>query len=166
MLCRKANKECTHVELRGNGKHELRTKKVILLVRRSKGDADSRGRLAMRRIPTLLEVERRHILHTLHSCGNNRTLTAKVLGVSARSLTIKLHRYEKAGFTIPVPLARNEVRGEVNVGGVTQGRKLPEHETAATDVIEELISVVEAITERAQPGDAGVGRMTQKKEST
>lgn len=118
----------------------------------------------MRRIPTLLEVERTHILSTLHLCGNNRTLAAKVLGLSVRGLRIKLHRYEKAGFAIPVPIARNEVRGEVNLGGPIQKREIPEHETASINVIEELIAVVDAITERAQPGDANGGQMTRRKE--
>ena len=118
----------------------------------------------MRRIPTLLEIERTHILNTLHLCGNNRTLAAKVLGLSVRALRIKLHQYEKAGFAIPVPLARDEVCGEVNVGGPIQGREIPEHEAASINVIEELIAVADAITERARPGDANGAHITRRKE--
>jgi DNA-binding NtrC family response regulator len=65
---------------------------------------DSRfGRLAMCRIPTLAEVERRHVLKTLHLCGNNRTHAAKVLGLSIRGLRIKLHQYERDGMVVPAP---------------------------------------------------------------
>jgi two-component system, response regulator FlrC len=64
---------------------------------------DSEQELAMSRIPTLAEVERRHILNTLHLCGNNRTHTAKVLGLSIRGLRRKLHDYENDGFQIPPP---------------------------------------------------------------
>jgi hypothetical protein len=120
----------------------------------------------VRRIPTLLEVERRHVLHTLHLCENNRSLTAKVLGLSIRRLGIKLHQYEKAGFEIPVSLPGNEVRGDVNVVDPTQCREFPEDEAATINVIEELISVVEAIRERAQPDDACGGQMTRRKEET
>lgn len=78
MLCRKADKEFTLVEPQRNGKPELRAKKVVLLVRGSKDDADSRGRSAVRRIPTL---ERIDFLNKLHLCGNSRSLTAEMLGV-------------------------------------------------------------------------------------
>ena len=58
----------------------------------------------MRRIPTLAEVERRHILDTLDLCENNRTRAAKVLGLSLRGLRLKLHEYEHAGFQVPPPV--------------------------------------------------------------
>ncbi len=45
-------------------------------------------------IPTLSEVERRHILQTLARCGYNRTHAAKLLGLSIRCLRIKLHQYQ------------------------------------------------------------------------
>lgn len=57
----------------------------------------------MRRIPTVAEVERRHILNTLHLCGNNRTRAAKVLGLSIRGLRLKLHEYEREGILVPAP---------------------------------------------------------------
>jgi DNA-binding NtrC family response regulator len=72
--------------------------------------------MAMLRIPTLLEVEQRHILNVLHLCGNNRTRTAKILGISVRGLRAKLDQYKKVGFAIPVPPTR-EVRGEIDEGG-------------------------------------------------
>jgi Bacterial regulatory protein, Fis family len=59
----------------------------------------------MRRIPTLAEVECRHILNTLHLCGNNRTHAAKVLGLSIRGTRLKLHEYEREGFLVPSPNA-------------------------------------------------------------
>ena len=58
----------------------------------------------MRRIPTLAEVERRHILDTLELCENNRTRAAKVLGLSIRGLRLKLHEYENEGFQVPPPV--------------------------------------------------------------
>ncbi len=57
----------------------------------------------MRRIPTLAEVECRHILNTLRLCGNNRTRAAKVLGLSIRGLRLKLRGYERAGISVPLP---------------------------------------------------------------
>lgn len=119
----------------------------------------------MRRIPTLLEVERTHILNTLRLCGNDRALTAKVLGLSARSLRIKLHQYEKVGFAIPVPLTGDEVGGgEFNVADPIQSRERPADEAATINVIEELISVVDAIRERAGPDDAGGGQAARRKQ--
>ena len=55
----------------------------------------------MSRVPTLAEVERQHILDTLARCGNNRTHAAKALGLSIRSLRIKLNQYQHAGFDVP-----------------------------------------------------------------
>ena len=120
----------------------------------------------MRRIPTLLEVERTHILNTLHLCGNNRTLTAKMLGLSVRALRMKLRQYQKAGFAIAVPPAGNEVCGEANVADALEGRELPENEIATINVIEELISVVEAITVHAQPSGPHGRQKPRRKEKT
>jgi DNA-binding NtrC family response regulator len=47
-------------------------------------------------IPTLSEVERRHILQTLARCGYNRTHAAKLLGLSIRCLRTKLHQYRSS----------------------------------------------------------------------
>jgi len=47
------------------------------------------------KIPTLKTLERKHILHTLRELGNNRTKTAKVLGISIRTLRNKLHDYSR-----------------------------------------------------------------------
>jgi len=55
----------------------------------------------MRRIPTLAEVERRHIFNTLALCENNRTRAAKVLGLSIRGLRLKLHEYEHESYQLP-----------------------------------------------------------------
>ena len=56
-----------------------------------------------RRIPTLAQVERRHILNTLNICGHNRTHAAKVLGLSIRCLRTKLHEYARDGIIVPKP---------------------------------------------------------------
>lgn len=45
-------------------------------------------------IPTLAEIERRHILETLTRCRYNRTHAAKLLGMSIRCLRIKLRQYQ------------------------------------------------------------------------
>jgi DNA-binding NtrC family response regulator len=57
----------------------------------------------VRRIPTLTEVEQRHILNTLNLCSNNRTHAAKVLGLSIRGMRVKLHEYQRAGVLVPAP---------------------------------------------------------------
>jgi DNA-binding NtrC family response regulator len=41
----------------------------------------------------LREVERRYILHTLHTARGNRTKAAKLLGISTRCLQYKLKAY-------------------------------------------------------------------------
>jgi Bacterial regulatory protein, Fis family len=60
----------------------------------------------MRRILTLAEVERKHILNTLAICGANRSHTAKALGISVRCLRMKLREYERKGFAMTVLRAR------------------------------------------------------------
>lgn len=57
----------------------------------------------LRQIPSLAEIERTHILNTLSACDNNRTQTAKVLGLSLRGLRIKLHEYANSGVAVPPP---------------------------------------------------------------
>jgi DNA-binding NtrC family response regulator len=49
---------------------------------------------------TLLEVERRLILKTLEQCHGNRTHTARLLGISLRSLRNKLRDYAAAGMAV------------------------------------------------------------------
>ncbi|GIX50059.1 MAG: DNA-binding response regulator [Limisphaera sp.] len=51
----------------------------------------------------LEEVERQKILETLQRCGFNRTETARVLGISRRTLVYKLQRYRAAGFVVDPP---------------------------------------------------------------
>ena len=50
---------------------------------------------------TLAEVEKLHILRVLECCQWNRTKTAKVLGVSLRTVRNKLARYRVDGLTPP-----------------------------------------------------------------
>jgi two-component system, response regulator FlrC len=66
----------------------------------------------VRRIRTLAEVERKHILNTLAICGNNRTHAAKVLGLSIRGLRYKLHQYAKQGFAAATLQPRLSGRSE------------------------------------------------------
>jgi transcriptional regulator with GAF, ATPase, and Fis domain len=48
-------------------------------------------------------VERRLILKTLEHCAGNRTRTARVLGISLRSLRNKLRDYAAEGIRVPAP---------------------------------------------------------------
>jgi len=50
----------------------------------------------------LREVERRHILGTLHRVNGNRTEAAKLLGISVRCLQYKLKAYAETD-AIPLP---------------------------------------------------------------
>lgn len=52
---------------------------------------------------TLAEVERQHILDTLECCHGNRTHAARLLGISLRSLRIKLHDYVQSGCAVCEP---------------------------------------------------------------
>ncbi|HWC61155.1 MAG TPA: helix-turn-helix domain-containing protein, partial [Verrucomicrobiae bacterium] len=44
-------------------------------------------------LPSLAEIEKRHILAALEKCKGNRTHAAKLLDVSIRTLRNKLHEY-------------------------------------------------------------------------
>lgn len=46
-----------------------------------------------KRLPTLAEIEKRHILSALDHCNGNRTHAANLLDVSIRTLRNKLHEY-------------------------------------------------------------------------
>jgi DNA-binding NtrC family response regulator len=48
----------------------------------------------------LQAIEREAILEALKKCGNNRSETARLLGISRRALLYKLQRYQKEGFDI------------------------------------------------------------------
>lgn len=56
---------------------------------------------------TVAEVEQALILATLDHCDGNRTSTAKILGISLRSLHNKLTSYGAAGVAVPAPQARS-----------------------------------------------------------
>jgi DNA-binding NtrC family response regulator len=45
----------------------------------------------------LEQIEQRAILDTLRQMGGNRTKTAKVLGISDRTLRDRIHRYRREG---------------------------------------------------------------------
>lgn len=46
------------------------------------------------------DVERDLILATLTQCRGNRTHTAKILGISIRTIRNKLHEYASVGFDV------------------------------------------------------------------
>jgi len=52
---------------------------------------------------TVAEVERHLILDTLDFCGGNRTHSARILGISIRTLRNKLNEYVEAGIQVPEP---------------------------------------------------------------
>jgi DNA-binding NtrC family response regulator len=51
---------------------------------------------------TVAEVEREHILETLHHCFGNRTHAANILGISIRTLRNKLKLYSQDGASVPL----------------------------------------------------------------
>jgi len=50
---------------------------------------------------SMAELEKRHILRTLEEQGQNRTRTAKVLGIGRRTLQRKLEEYKEDGEDVP-----------------------------------------------------------------
>ena len=52
---------------------------------------------------TLAKVERGYILDTLVCCHGNRTYTARILGISLRTLRSKLHYYAQSGCAVCEP---------------------------------------------------------------
>ena len=82
---------------------------------------------------TLEEVEREHILLTLHHCRGNRTRAAKALGISLRGLRLKIRCYKAAGFHVPEP----PIVGRASAGGPVvpfpgSSARLPVHFGVAT----------------------------------
>ena len=49
----------------------------------------------------LAKAERDLVLATLNLCSNNRTQTAKMLGMARSTLDKKLKRYAASGMTVP-----------------------------------------------------------------
>ena len=52
---------------------------------------------------TVADVERHLILDTLDHCQGNRTHSARILGISIRTLRNKLNEYVEAGIPVPEP---------------------------------------------------------------
>jgi hypothetical protein len=69
---------------------------------------------------TVEEVEREHILLTLHHCRGNRTRAAKALGISLRGLRLKIRCYKAAGFHVPEP----PIVGPASAGGALEGGRV------------------------------------------
>jgi DNA-binding NtrC family response regulator len=61
--------------------------------RRPDGPAPANGGLTIPVGTSIDDAERRLILETLASCGGNRTRTARILGITAKTLYSKLRRY-------------------------------------------------------------------------
>ena len=62
---------------------------------------------------SLDEVERELVLGTLMRCGGNTTWTADILGISPRTLRIKLNRYSVGGARdLTLTLQENSVMDE------------------------------------------------------
>jgi DNA-binding NtrC family response regulator len=99
----------------GNGR-ELRNvvERAVILFRDGEGEIQPhhlpRAVRGLRRAPTpgpapgdltipvgtsIADAERRLIVETLESCDGNRTRTAKILGITAKTLYSKLRRYEE-----------------------------------------------------------------------
>ncbi|HSZ58522.1 MAG TPA: helix-turn-helix domain-containing protein [Tepidisphaeraceae bacterium] len=53
--------------------------------------------------PTLAEIERAAILDRLAALEGHRTMTARSLDISLRTLTSRLHDYRLAGFAVTEP---------------------------------------------------------------
>jgi DNA-binding NtrC family response regulator len=53
-------------------------------------------------------VERELVLETLVNTGGNRTASARLLGVSIRTLRNKISEYSAAGVEVPRPESRDE----------------------------------------------------------
>lgn len=65
---------------------------------------------------TIEEIERELILYTLTNYHGNRTLSAKVLGISIRSMRNKIRKYENIGIAVPPPEPAISVR-HWHIGG-------------------------------------------------
>ena len=70
---------------------------------------DSRRRLARRLVgSSLRDVERDLILETLDHTHGNRTASARLLGISVRTLRNKIAEYSAEGFCVPCREIRDE----------------------------------------------------------
>lgn len=64
-------------------------------------EASAEQKPAVERLPTLEELERVTILERLGVLANNRTYTARSLGISIRTLRNKLALYRMNGVDVP-----------------------------------------------------------------
>lgn len=80
--------------LLGEGQAEsLRSQVTVETVPATEASIQEPGALTIRSGTTVQEMEKALILETLRSTGNNRTVAAKMLGISIRTLRNKLHEY-------------------------------------------------------------------------
>jgi len=75
--------------------------------------------VAVKELPTLAELEKRHILVALERCRNNRTQAAKILDISVRTLRNKLNEYQ--GSSDP----RQPAGGDRSSGEESEGDTAP-----------------------------------------
>jgi DNA-binding NtrC family response regulator len=61
---------------------------------------------------TLAEIERNAILGALEECSGHRARAAKILGITARTMTNKIAEYRKGGTDIPSWRQRRNVSRE------------------------------------------------------
>jgi two-component system response regulator AtoC len=67
---------------------------------RMRAAVEQSGSATLPDVQRLAEIERQAILQGLREHQNNRTETAKALGISRRALLYKLQRYREQGFEI------------------------------------------------------------------
>ena len=92
--------------------------------------SSSRRRLARRLVGSPISVvERDLILETLAHTHGNRTVSARLLGISVRSLRNKISQYLAEGFHVP----RHETRGK-SAGTIVPMNTRPNDEAAAMPV--------------------------------
>jgi DNA-binding NtrC family response regulator len=76
----------------------------------------SRGRLARWLVGTSLrDVERDHVLETLSQTRGNRTETARLLGISVRTLSNKIVEYSAEGVCVPRHESHDEILAQPSV---------------------------------------------------
>jgi len=86
-------------------------------------DALARRHLLECTVPNLVgcsifEVERELILETLGCYGGSRTKSAKILGISIRTIRNKIHECEKLGIAVPVVGSNPTASGAASTGSV------------------------------------------------
>ena len=92
--------------------------------------SSSSARRLVRRLvgSSVSDVERYLVLETLAHTHGNRTVSARLLGVSVRTLRNKIAEYSAEGHDIPRHESRDEILNQIAVRGI-----IYEKESKATD---------------------------------